>query len=411
MQETPLVFSATFFAGLSQGMGQFYRFAAMEVCAPTNRPVAVTLVLSGGVIAAFAGPELGLRTANIFGDDLKYLCSFVAVGVMGVLNAVLCSRVSYPPRPQRTTAPLLDVDRSPTEAPELPRPWLSTLMLQPRCVLAVSIATLAHTSMVMIMSPLVIAMAEAGFPEQITTITLEAHFFSMFAPGFLTGKVIGHIGPPATSLLGIATFGGAAGVLMTAVSYSGTVTMISWAAGMALCGLAWNLCFSSGTVMLATCYAPEDAARVQGANDFVIFAIAGIGSFGSGYIYKSAGDNVSGGWHALILVVIALMSLLLLLLATLTLHVGTKQGPPASSAAAARSTTSIQSEAHDDGADEGAQQQEYSSFAHFSRESSMLSVVSHASTATASDVLRASVQSEAVFLAPDEEGATAGAVE
>ena len=43
-----------------QGFGQFYRFAAMEVCPPARKPFAVTLVLSGGVLAAFAGPQLSV---------------------------------------------------------------------------------------------------------------------------------------------------------------------------------------------------------------------------------------------------------------------------------------------------------------------------------------------------------------
>ena len=65
LQEVALVFAACFAAGLAQGLGQFYRFAAMEVCTPSRKPFAVTLVLSGGVIAAFAGPELANETAAV----------------------------------------------------------------------------------------------------------------------------------------------------------------------------------------------------------------------------------------------------------------------------------------------------------------------------------------------------------
>ena len=55
------LFGACFLAGLSQGLGQFYRFAAVEVAPPHHAPAAVTLVLSGGVIAAFAGPQVRWR--------------------------------------------------------------------------------------------------------------------------------------------------------------------------------------------------------------------------------------------------------------------------------------------------------------------------------------------------------------
>ena len=311
-----LVFASAFCAGLSQGIGQFYRFAAMEVCDPANKPAAVTLVLTGGVVAAFVGPEVGLRTADLFGSgERRYLCSFAVVGVIGLVNAILCLAIQFRPCTAAKTAPLLSADECQPYAP--PRPTLSSLMLQPRCVLAVGIATLAHTSMVMLMSPLVIAMQEAGFAERLTTLALEAHFLSMFAPGFLTGRFIAKAGPSLASLGGMFTFGGAAAMLLVAHPEGvggAAASFAPWCAGMALCGLAWNLCFSSATVMLGSCYEPADAARVQGANDFVIFALAGAGSFCSGYIYKGAGDDVSHGWHALVFVVIGLMATLLLCL-------------------------------------------------------------------------------------------------
>ena len=52
-----LIFIACFLIGTSQGLGQFYRFAATEICDDDERAPAVALVLSGGILAAFAGPE------------------------------------------------------------------------------------------------------------------------------------------------------------------------------------------------------------------------------------------------------------------------------------------------------------------------------------------------------------------
>ena len=59
------LFVACALIGLAQGMGQFYRFAALEVVRPSRKPLAVTLVLSGGVIAAFAGPQLAIATHEV----------------------------------------------------------------------------------------------------------------------------------------------------------------------------------------------------------------------------------------------------------------------------------------------------------------------------------------------------------
>ena len=45
--------------------------------------------------------------------------------------------------------------------------------------------------------------------------------------------------------------------------------------GMVFNGIAWNICFTSGTVLLTACYEKKDALRVQGINDLVIFGVAG----------------------------------------------------------------------------------------------------------------------------------------
>ena len=90
-------------------------------------------------------------------------------------------------------------------------------------------------------------------------------------------------------------------------------------------GKTWNLCFSSGTVLLTSCYEPRDAVRVQGVNDLVIFGVAGVGSFASGYVFSWL------GWRALVLVVTGVMGLAALFVAaSLALR-----GPQTAAAAAA----------------------------------------------------------------------------
>ena len=44
--------------GVLNGFGQYYRFAAADVAAQQYRSRAISYVLAGGVIAAFAGPNL-----------------------------------------------------------------------------------------------------------------------------------------------------------------------------------------------------------------------------------------------------------------------------------------------------------------------------------------------------------------
>jgi len=89
--------AACFTLGLNQGLGQFYRFAAVDVCGSGSKAVAISLVLSGGVLAAFAGPQAAENTASLFGP--KYAGSFVAMVAIALCNAAALAEIRFPPPP------------------------------------------------------------------------------------------------------------------------------------------------------------------------------------------------------------------------------------------------------------------------------------------------------------------------
>jgi len=55
--------------GVFNGFGQYYRFAAAEVAADDFRSRAISYVLAGGVIAAFAGPNLANWSRYLLQED------------------------------------------------------------------------------------------------------------------------------------------------------------------------------------------------------------------------------------------------------------------------------------------------------------------------------------------------------
>ncbi|EOD33737.1 hypothetical protein EMIHUDRAFT_229213 [Emiliania huxleyi CCMP1516] len=303
-----LIFISSFLAGLAQGLSHFYRFAALEVCSPSQRPYAVTLVLSGGVIAAVAGPNLALATkelGRVFGDSRRYefLGAFAGISTIGVLNALFSVCVTFPASAGKTSAPV---------SQSLPR----LMCADPRCIAAVAIAALAHTSMVSLMSPLVVVMHDGceadAYPigscwsDTYSSLTLQLHFLAMFGPGFVTGRVISTLGPQRTSCCGAFLLLIAAGTLAAGGALENFI------AGMTLCGLGWNLCFTAGTLLLASSEMLRECrlSLANGANDFIIFFFAGIGSTGSGYI------NGIYGWRCVagIIVLALILALALLML-------------------------------------------------------------------------------------------------
>lgn len=276
--------------GLAQGLGQFYRFSAVEVTPANLKNQAVTYVLSGGIIAAFLGPTSASYSVHIVGEE--YVGSYIMIAIFAFLNQIVLMLVNFPPpiSKQLLKQPdMHDVDSEPDtdnshhhHEDDRIRP-MSEIVSQDIFILSCTIATLAHTIMVMVMSNVSIDMQDNGFSFTASSLVMEFHFFAMFAPGFLSGKLIERYGTFMVALFGGLIFAGSSVVL--AIDNQA----YNFYLGMILVGIAWNFSFSAGTVMLTTCYKPREATEVQAINDFVLFSISGAGSIASGFIYQGFG--------------------------------------------------------------------------------------------------------------------------
>ena len=313
-----------FLIGFGQGIGQFYRFAVVEICDPWPESIAVSLVITGGCAAALAGPWGS--TITRFALPVEFAGSYFFVAVLNLVNLLALLPVHFPsvvqpsllrsrvtpelpsrgtPTPRKQPAPAsvasVPVDPRSTigEAARVP---LWRLVTQPDIGLAVAVTTLAHTTMLMLMGPVTLAIEAAGFSFEQASGVLTWHFLAMFAPSVVVGSLIDAVGPLFVSFGGGVLYMASAGVMLSgsgddeddgaaagSSSSSGPPALSRFWIGMFLCGLAWNLLFSSGTIILTRLYRPEDAIRVQGANDILIFGIAGLGSCVSGVLYEQVG--------------------------------------------------------------------------------------------------------------------------
>lgn len=298
-----LIYIGCFLVGLAQGLGQFYRFSAVEITPDNMKTRAVTYVLSGGIIAAFLGPSSATLTKNLF--SAEYAGSYFISIIFGLINQFVLFMVNFPSTKSLSAQDELDDNKSdsPKVISSLEKPRRTTFQIvsQPLFILSCTIATLAHTIMVIIMSNVTLIMEDEDFSFFYCSLVLELHFFAMFSPGFLTGKLIEKMGSFLVALLG--------GVLFAVSSFFLLYddNLYNYLIGMLLVGVAWNFSFSAGTVMLTSCYEPQEATDVQAVNDFVLFSIAGLLSVISGYIYESL------GWDNLIYIVIGFMGVYLLL--------------------------------------------------------------------------------------------------
>ena len=156
--------------------------------------------------------------------------------------------------------------------------------------------------LVMVAAPLSMVYVCGHSPAD-AAFAIQWHIVAMFAPSFITGSVIAKIGAHLTAAIGLLAIIGAAATNLNGIS------TLHFDIALILLGVGWNFGFIASTAMLSTAYRPEEAARVQGINEQVVFGVMAIASIASGLLLQTI------GWQAINLVTISIASAAVLMLA------------------------------------------------------------------------------------------------
>lgn len=256
--------------GAFNSFAMFYRFAASEAADEAFRAKAIALVIGGGVIAAFVGGELADQTYNLL--PVQFSGTLFAVAVVPTLMILTLLFIDFRPEPKmQETGPV--------------RP-MAEIARDPRFGVAVLGGAVSWAGMVLIMTATPLSMKLCGyqFRPDVTGV-IQWHIFAMFAPSFFSGWLIGRFGVLNVMLAGVALF--AASIV---VAVSGNAVANYWIMNF-LIGVGWNLMFVGATELLAQCHTPAERNKVQGVNDFIVFASVAAASFLSGYVHHIAGWN------------------------------------------------------------------------------------------------------------------------
>jgi MFS family permease len=258
---------ATALMGIYNAFGLQYRFAAAEVAAPADKPKAISLVLAGGIVGGFIGPESARRAIGLF--PTPFLGGFVLLAVYALAALAVQSRVRVP-------SPTLE-ERAGGGRP------LSVIVRQPVFVVAALSGGLGYGLMNLLMTATPIAMDFCSHPFAAVAFVIEWHVVGMYAPGFFTGSLIRRFGVLNVILAGLVLL-----AVAVAVALGGNTIPHFWAA-LVLVGMGWNFMYVGGTTLLTESYAPAEKARTQGTNDFIVFATMGVSSLASGAMVSTAG--------------------------------------------------------------------------------------------------------------------------
>ena len=252
--------------GIHNAFWQYYRFAAADTADEDFRPKAISYVMAGGLVAAFLGPEIAKLSRDVV-VSATFAGSYLALAGMCLVNIALLRMIRIP---------------RPTTLLSAGRP-LRTIVQNPVFLVAAAAAMIGYASMNLLMTATPLAMHAAHFDFTETAFVIQWHVVGMYAPSFVTGHLIRRYSAPRVILVGTL-------IMIAAVSVNlADQTLMHYWFGLVLIGMGWNFMFVGGTALLTECHRPEERARVQALNDFLVFGTVSAASFTSGALQHAHG--------------------------------------------------------------------------------------------------------------------------
>ena len=258
-----------FLTGIAIGIAQQYRFAALDECRAESHAKAISVVMSGGVLAAFIGPNLAIWSQNWFSQNV-YVGAFVGLAVLYVLALLLI--VCLPLKQQTKSNQAAQNVRSYGE-----------LFQQPLFVAAITSGAIGYGVMVFLMTATPLAMHHHDYAFPDIAVVIQWHVLGMFVPSFFTGHLIKKHGLKPIILLGCAL------LIISAIINLFGQSYVHFFTSLVLLGIGWNFTFIGATQLVSLTYRAEEKGKVQGMNDFLVFTTAAIASLFAGQTVETIG--------------------------------------------------------------------------------------------------------------------------
>ncbi len=278
----PLLCVAMVGQGMQAAFFWYFRLAAADATAPGLRAKAISLVMAGGVLAGFLGPQTAKWTVDLLAP-VTFAGIYLAMAVFSVAVLILVQLLQIP----RLSA----AERAAGGRP------LPQIVRQPVFRVALASSVFGYAVMTLTMSATPLAMLACGFGFGDSATVIQAHIIAMFLPSFFTGHLIARFGVlPIIAAGGLIEFGCAI------VNLAG-IGFANFLVANVLVGLGWNFAYVGGSTLLTTTYAPAERAKVQASHDFTVYAATASAAALSGLLQAKA------GWAAINLATLPLMGL------------------------------------------------------------------------------------------------------
>ncbi len=263
---------AAFLTGWAASAVHQYRFAALEQASVELAPKATSVLLLGGILAAFVGPEMAVRGKDLV--ETPFAGSYLLLAVAYVFGVLLVS--------MNRDSTVMEEEHS------MEGRRLSTIVRSPVVFLAICAAALGYGVMSFLMTATPISMHhEAGHSLESTKLVIQAHIIAMYLPSLVYPALLARFGHRLMMSAGVFFL-----LICVLVALQGTAVMNYWWS-LILLGVGWNFLFLGGTNVLAFGCRRSERFRVQSMNDFLVFSVQAVVSISSGwFLYHFQWDGL-----------------------------------------------------------------------------------------------------------------------
>jgi MFS family permease len=264
----PWLCAAALLQGMQAAFFWYFRLAAADATEPAFRAKAISLVMAGGVLAGFIGPQVAKWSVDWLAP-VTFAGVYIAMSAFSVVVLALVQLVRIPR--------LAAAERA------LPGRPMREIFRQPNYRVALAASVFGYAVMTLTMSATPLAMLACGFGFADSATVIQAHIIAMFLPSFFTGHLINRFG-----VLPVIAGGGIIEVGCALVNLAG-VDFANFLIANIFVGLGWNFAFVGGSTLLTSTYTPSERAKVQASHDFTVYAATASAAALSGVLAAKAG--------------------------------------------------------------------------------------------------------------------------
>ena len=278
---------STFLFGGTYSCVMQFRFASMESVSEEQIPKAASMVLVGGIAAAFLGPEIALFGKDLF--EVEFAGSFILLAGLFVVAMLFLTGFKNP----------ISQEVSKEESQRS----IKEIFTQRIFWVAILSATIGYAVMSFIMTATPVSMhVMEGHSLEHTKWVIQSHIIAMFLPSLVTAWIIRKLGISKMMIAGLVAY-----LICIAIAFSGRHLENYWIS-LILLGIGWNFLFIGATTLLPQCYKTSERFKVQAVNDFVIFGTQAVASLSAGWFIFAM------GWKILLLINLPFILFLLIVI-------------------------------------------------------------------------------------------------